>query len=59
MYDLSSILTDPRHHFGPIEEGFNKLDLAYMIGKERELYIVVVAFSTLDHQLPRFSASQR
>ena len=45
---LLTVVADLGHHLGLVEVGLDGLDLPWIIGKEPELYVVVIFFGTLD-----------
>ena len=45
---LLTVGAEPGHHLGLVDAGLDQLDLLWMIGKERELSVVVVFFGALD-----------
>ena len=54
---LLTVGAEPGHHLGLVDAGLSQLDLLWMIGKERELSVVVVFFGGSGlHQLPQSSA---
>ena len=45
---LLTVGAEPGHYLGLVDMGLNQLDLLWMIGKERDLSVVVVFFGALD-----------
>ena len=45
---LLTVGAEPGHHLGLVDMGLHQLDLLWMIGKERELSVVVVFFGAPD-----------
>ena len=45
---LLTVGAELRHHLGLVDAGLDQLDLLWIIGKERELSVVVVLFGALD-----------
>ena len=43
---LLTIGAEPEHHLGLVDTGLHQLDLLWMIGKERELSVVVVSINS-------------
>ena len=43
-----TVEAEPGHHLGLVDAGLDQLDLLWMIGKQRELSVVVVFFGALD-----------